>query len=248
MNEEPKKVLSDQYTVDWNETDIHGNAKISAICNYLQLSAGNQAMEMGFGFFDVEKLNQVWVIIGLMVKMVRFPKWLETIKVETWPKGIDRIVAFRDFKILDKNDNVIGAATSSWMILDKTSRRPQKVDVLQDKLHLALKQDILDQNPPLIKTPDNLNPAYTHKTQYSEIDHNGHVNNTRYVDWTMNAFSIDHHKKHHIDTFLINFLSEARINEEISISANALTGMDNTIQGTRLGDGKPVFRAIAKWK
>jgi len=61
-----------------------------------------------------------------MIRMVGFPEWGQNITVETWPKGIDRLFAFRDFRILNSDGTVIGAATSSWMILDHDTPAPQK--------------------------------------------------------------------------------------------------------------------------
>ena len=243
-----EKIWKDQYQVSWDDADMMGKAQLSAICNYLQLSAGNQAIDMGFGYDDVLAKNQVWVIVGLLLKMERYPGWRDMVFVETWPKGIDRLIAFRDFRIFDEQGRKIGAATSSWMILDIESRRPKPVDIVKDKMHLALPENALDKNPHMIRDTGPLNERYVHTARYSEIDFNGHVNNTRYVDWAMDAFDIGRIHNEEVDTLLINFLAEARAGQQFGIAANNWNGKENLIQGTRLHDNKPAFRTSIRWK
>lgn len=237
----------DEYLVHWHEAGLDGKVRMSSLCNYLQETAGRHAEKMGFGFDDVRKRNEVWVIIGLMVRVLRYPSWGEVITVETWPKGLDRLLAFRDFRITDGSGEVIGAATSSWMIIDKTSRRPKPVDVVKHALHLATPQDVLQENPPHLQPlsyPENI---HLHKVAYSELDHNGHVNNTRYIDWCLDSYSSDWHRENRIRTMTVNFLSETRIGDHIILEAERSSDHTHHLQGLKENDGKPVFRARIEW-
>lgn len=240
---ELQRIWQDEYLVNWYEADLTGQAKLSSICNYLQESAWRHANHLGFGFQDAQARNEVWVIIGLMLKLLRHPQWGETIRVETWPKGIDRLFAFRDFRILDQQDRVIGAATSSWMILDITTRRPRPVEIVRDMLHLATRQDILDKNPPHLQPTANLRPLYSREVRFSELDFNGHVNNTRYIDWCMDAFSAEWHKANKVQTLTINYLSEVRGSDAIGILSDNSSTDGLLMQGIRQSDGKAIFRA-----
>lgn len=88
---ELQRIWKDNYLDNWYEADMTGEAKISSICNYLQESAWRHANHLGFGFEDATARDEVWVIIGLTLKMLRYPRWGEEITVETWPKGLDRL-------------------------------------------------------------------------------------------------------------------------------------------------------------
>jgi len=240
---EPQRIWQDEYLVNWYEADLTGQAKLSSICNYLQESAWRHANHLGFGFQDAQARNEVWVIIGLMLKVLRYPGWGETIKVETWPKGIDRLFAFRDFRMMDKDGLVIGAATSSWMILDITTRRPRPVEIVRDMLHLATRQDILDKNPPHLQPPHQPEKLYSRNVRFSELDFNGHVNNTRYIDWCMDAFPAEWHRVHKVDTLTINYLSEVRGTDTIALLSDSSSKDGIRLQGIRESDEKAIFRA-----
>ncbi len=214
---------------------------MSAIANYLQESAWRHANHLGFGFEDARKRNEFWVIVSLMIKMVGYPQWGQTITVETWPKGIDRLFAFRDFKIMSADGTVLGAATSTWMILDQDTRRPKNVDIVKPVLHLASHQDILAENPPFLLNMKEISTTELRQVRFSEVDQHGHVNNIRYIDWCIDALSSEWHRTHRIRGMVINYLSEVKADETIKIATGPGKDQSVFVQGTR-ADGKGIFR------
>ena len=73
----------------------------------IQDIAWEHAEILGFGFNDLQKKKQFWVLSRILVKINRRPKWGEKFKIETWPVGIDGLLALRDIKFTDKNDKII---------------------------------------------------------------------------------------------------------------------------------------------
>jgi len=237
-----QKVWQENFRINWYDTDLNGHIKMSSIANYLQESAWRHAEHLGFGYEDAQRRNEFWVIVALMVRMVDYPQWGDKITVETWPKGIDRLFAFRDFKIISEDGKVLGAATSTWMILDQDTHRPKKVDIVKPVLHLAVRQDILAENPPHLPVLENFNSSVSRQVQFSEVDFYGHVNNTRYLDWCLDAIPEVWHHSHKIRCMIINFLSETHYGENIRV--DYLMSEDSILfQGNREADGKAIYRA-----
>jgi medium-chain acyl-[acyl-carrier-protein] hydrolase len=245
---ELKKIWAAEFPIYWYDTDTNGQLKMSAIANYLQETAWRHANHLGFGYEDAQKRNEFWVVISLMIRMVGHPQWGQKITVETWPKGVDKLFAYRDFRISDQNGTVIGAATSAWMILDLTTRRPKSVDIVRPVLHLATSQDILDCNPPLLKPMNGIVTSEPRKVRFSEVDQYGHVNNTRYIDWSLDALPDELHRKYTKRTLVINYLSEVRANERMMISTGPVVDNSVVVQGTRDDDGKVAFRTRLDWE
>lgn len=243
-----QKIWPEKFLIQWYDTDLNGQIKMSAIANYLQESAWRHANHLGFGYEETKKRNEFWVIISLMVRMTGFPEWGETITVETWPKGIDRLFAFRDFKIMDENGAVIGAATSTWMILDQDTRRPKSVDIVKPVLHMAVNQGGLDGNAPLLMPLKEISATELRQVRFSEVDQNGHVNNIRYIDWCLDTLSAEWHKTHRIRSMVINYLSEVKADEMILIATGPARDHSQVIQGSRQGDGKTIFRTRMDWE
>jgi len=238
----------DLYRIYWYDADITGTVKASAICNYLQESAWRHAVDLGFGFYEMRGKKQVWVIVSFVVKMEALPQWGEKIRVETWPRKIDRFIAMRDFRIYSDKHMKLGAATSSWMVLNLDSRRPCKLDDLEIIAGNHISSDnALGEDAPLLKSEGGLEKVLEHTVQYSEIDHNGHVNNTRYIDWCYNSIPSDFHRKKRFETLTINYLSEVKEEEKIEINRKELPGERYSFEGARRVSGKQVFRAEISW-
>jgi medium-chain acyl-[acyl-carrier-protein] hydrolase len=236
-----KKIWTEEYLVRWYDTDLNGHIKMSAIADYLQESAWRHANHLGFGYEDTKKRNEFWVIVNLMIRMTGFPEWGETITVETWPKGIDRLFAVRDFRILKDDGDVIGAATSSWMILDQDTRRPKNVDIVKPLLHLVTHDGVLKENAPFLPALKEISTFELRKVRFTEVDHHGHVNNIRYIDWCLDAFPAEWHRSHRIRSMLINYLAEVKTDDTVKISSGLTSDNSVQIQGNR-EDGKAIFR------
>ena len=120
------------------ECGADGFATLPTICNFLQEAASANAESLGFSKSDFASAgeNVSWVLTRLVVKMDRYPKWEDEVTVETFPRGGRKIVAWRDFEVLDAAGARLGVASSEWMLIDLATRRivpvPEKVFAAAD--------------------------------------------------------------------------------------------------------------------
>ena len=126
----PAFVGQDEYTIRSYEADAQGNATMPLLCRFMQESASNHAEHLGFGISWLAENNFAWFLTRQLVVMDTYPKLGETIQVRTWPKGRDRLLWYRDYKILDSDDTVIGRAATAWLVIDLDRRRPKRADAL----------------------------------------------------------------------------------------------------------------------
>ena len=57
----------------------------------------------------------------------------------------------------------------------------------------------------------------TRKVRYSDIDLNGHLNNTKYIDYIIDLHDSDFYKKNSIVRFLINYEKELMDNDVLNL-------------------------------
>jgi len=200
-----KLTFEEQFKIRASEVDANQKATLPAICNLLQEIAGNHARQLQFDITDLQKNELTWVLRRLQVQMDRFPDWRETITIRTWPSGGDGLRAHRDFLILDQKENIIGRALSYWLILNIENRRPMRIpkeilnSVPKNSEHVL---PVTDSSFKEISQPDISHSFTVRKT---DLDLNKHVNNVRYIEWTL-ACLPENHKAHEID---IKFLGES---------------------------------------
>jgi len=216
-----ENISKENYSVYSYEVDTNANAPITAIANYIQDIAAKHAEVLGWGFEEMLKKHQYWVLYRLRIDILRYPAWREEIIVETWPSGIDRLFANRDFRIADGQGRVIGNATSAWLIIDRRSRRPQSPESLHDTLPglpVSTVGKSLEKLPPV----EGGNDRKSFRVKYSDLDQNNHVNNVKYIQWITDSYPKDFCAKNRIVNFEINYLSESSLGEKIEIESVCL--------------------------
>lgn len=163
-----------------------GLVKANALMQYMQEAAACHAEQLGLGFHELEQRNCLWVLVNLRIEVTRTPRWGEPVIVATWPSGYSRLIACREFIGRSPDGCEYFRAASDWMILDKQSGRPKNLD----RLDLNLPQEGAKA---LAVAPKRLQPAQeyakvgTLRVPFSALDFNGHVNNTEYVRWALDA-------------------------------------------------------------
>ncbi|KAH7517577.1 hypothetical protein FEM48_Zijuj09G0079800 [Ziziphus jujuba var. spinosa] len=95
----------------------------------------NHAQGVGFstdGFattHTMRKLNLIWVTARMHIEIYKYPAWSDVVEIETWCQGEGRIGTRRDWILKDHaTGQVIGRATSKWVMMNQETRRLQKVN------------------------------------------------------------------------------------------------------------------------
>ena len=115
----------------WSETVVvrawevgpESEAGVPALCNWLQDAAGDHASALAWGMEALHAKSLTWVLARLHLRIERLPAWREELVVSTWPCGVHRVLAVRDFGI-HSGDDTVAVATSGWVLVDTATRRP----------------------------------------------------------------------------------------------------------------------------
>jgi medium-chain acyl-[acyl-carrier-protein] hydrolase len=146
-----------------------------------------------------------------------FPKWNDEVTVETWGSGIDRFYALRDFVVRSRTRENLAVATSSWVIFDRATFRPQKLDRLRQRFPFRPGISALDANleklPPLTEGEIRSRAI----VRFTDLDVNRHVTASRFMQWILDSFPTEVLENSTLRSFEINFMAEAQIGNEIAV-------------------------------
>ena len=213
---ELKSSWTDEYRIHSYEVDRHSRLSFVSVVNYCQESAWLNAEAMGFGFKQLSAKDRYWILSRIYLEMYSYPLWGDTIVVETWPKGMESLFALRDFRIKSKDGNeLLGAGTSAWLIIDGTTHRLQRVDHVCGDMP-RYPQDALPRQPEKINLPEDMVTRTSIIAGYNDVDVNNHVNNVCYLNWAINFLPVEEPQLT-IRSVEVNFLSEALLNSPIEI-------------------------------
>ncbi|WP_332910296.1 acyl-[acyl-carrier-protein] thioesterase [Algoriphagus boritolerans] len=110
------------YEVGSFQVQPDGKISLTSLADLLQEIAWKHADSADFGR-NLQESNQMWVLARLEINLLEFPKWGQQIQLFTGGRGADKLFAFREFLILDHNDEVLARAMSSWLLLNSESKR-----------------------------------------------------------------------------------------------------------------------------
>lgn len=209
------KTYRDDLPILTRDCDLSGQWRPSAILETMQELAGIHGTLIGVGRNALLQKGVVWVLTRVEVVMDRYPKIGDTVSVETFPMPVRRWFFPRYFIFRDAHGEEIGRAGTLWVLLDIATRKMVKPD-----LCAALMPDNSDLLAPLGLPATVTEVSGTLKTSqfqptYTDLDVNGHVNNTKYMDWCCNTLGIDTMKRHCLAQFDINYNLEILPGQEV---------------------------------
>ena len=244
----PTPLYTMQSSVQDSDTDFRRRQKLSSMFRMFQDIAALHAANLGASVKRLhEELNVAWILMRVRIEIDRYPVLSQELTVETWPQA-PRALYDRDYMLRDLENNALVRAASTWVIMDLGTREIKR-DKFLDYCGLEMnKERSLGRSLGKLKQVPNAKLAYEKRIQFSDVDYNIHVNNAKYVDFVMDAFSFDEHRKGVIKAFEINYVNEIGPGEVIHIKRKPLGDGIEYVEGMRKIDKALVFNAIAEWE
>lgn len=242
----PVSVYKNNYHIELRDVDFTKKLKLSALFGYFQDIASMAAYNLGVGISILEqKYNVAWALIRIRVDIIRTPEWNEEITIETWPQEPKKLEFERDFIVRDASGNIIIKAVSTWIIFDIETRKVRKSEFIDYDFQTIVKDRAIECKLGKIKDFGNLEIAYKKVVGYSDIDFNGHLNNSRYIDFIMDCFDMENHKKNTVKTIEVSYINEALPGDTIILYKDMSYFNSNLlyIEGINEKDNKVVFKA-----
>ena len=244
--------------VDWEESYVirsyevgfQNRLRLSTLFNMMQETASNHVTRCGVGLKELKTRNEVWVLSRLMLAMDFYPGWGDEIRIKTWPRGIDRLFALREFQISSPQGEVLGRATSNWLLLDLSTRRPKRPETVFKHMPVAPEQRALDRNLGKLSRLADPEEEKIVEAAYGQIDLNQHVNNAQYIGWIEDVFPFSVYRDRHLSLLQINFLAETRFGEKISLCQKKIEEKEALIyglEGQKNGGQTLAFQARLEW-
>ncbi len=248
MTSERQSVWEDDIDVRSYDVDSTGKLKLASLFNYFQETAGKHATHLGAGYAVLQTLGLFWVLSRAKVRVHRMPAWGESLRLTTWPKGLDGVLFLRDFILSSDRHGPLAESSTGWLLLDSKAYKPHLPDVLPVTLPPNIRGHALEEQLRKLRPLDNLRLAYERKALASELDVNHHVNNSRYIDWIMDCYAPDEMTSRTVHTLRVNYVGETTYGDVIRLyrGEEASRGA-HYIEGVNSATGSKVVQAIIEW-
>jgi medium-chain acyl-[acyl-carrier-protein] hydrolase len=247
--EQAPSVWTESFRVRAYEVDATAKASVSAVANWLQEVAGNHATALGWAVDALQTQGRTWVLARLHLRLGRLPAWREDVRVSTWPAGVHRLFALREFRIEEQSGREIGVATTGWLLLDLTTRRPVRLpNALEDIARSTPERALADPFAKLVEV-DNAEMAKTFEVRFSDLDMNRHANNVSVIAWTLEALPEEVVLGGSLAELEVEFRAEAVRGDHVVVQAQRVSGEPASFlhRLLRESDGREIARARTVW-
>lgn len=210
-------IYSCDYTTRWHDADPDGNLRPGAILTYFEETSGLQMRQMGKSLDDLRKSEGLAFILSrIRIVFHRPVAPYRSVRVDTYTTEGSAFISPRYFS-MEENGQTVAQAESLWALVDINARTPVKISRFDfgAEFHEPEPREI----PTLrIRLPkDGLWEKAGERTiRYSDIDYNGHMNNTKYPDMLCDFLSPEERRS--IKEMTLSFLREATLGQTYGIN------------------------------
>ena len=188
----------------------------SGILSILEETAGSHSSSVGCGLNDIPVTHVSWAILNWKVQVFKRPRYLDKVIVKTWAREKNKLFCYRDFEVYDENNNLLIIATSKWIFLDTEKNSIMKIeDSFYNKYKPEEKSVFNIIDIPKLVEPKNSLQTFEYKVKRSDIDINGHMHNTNYLNLAYEALPEEIYKNTIFDNFEILYKKEIKLNASV---------------------------------
>ncbi|MFO0648979.1 MAG: thioesterase [Polyangiales bacterium] len=242
-------VWTERVRIRASETDPTRRATPLALCDIMQEAAGNHAWTLGVALDQiVETHRETWMLYRLALRLYDAPRWRDEVIVETWPCGVERIYAVRDFRLSTPEGAVLAEASTTWLVVDLESRRPSREPRTPIGWSADRPRALPDAFQRRLPTLAAETHAKTFEVRRGDIDLNGHVNHVHMLGWVLDALPDVRCEGARLVSLDAEFVAEALPGEAVR-SACAAEGDGATWLHAvvRPADGRLLLKARTGW-
>ncbi len=221
-----------EITVDDLSVDRYNRLRLSELLKLHQKIGEMHLNEFGTYSDELrDKQDLAFIFTKIKVLVHKMPRSEQKIKLTTWCSELKGIRFYRNYRVSDQNGEILTEAKAEVTVISLADRkivRPKEIKGFDDFLYNTDLQNGCEK-PIKINVVSNTDKKVIRPTKSSDIDENGHINNTVYADIVLECLDNEDCARD-ITGFEINYLSEVKPEETLGLSVFS-EGDSRTVAG-----------------
>jgi medium-chain acyl-[acyl-carrier-protein] hydrolase len=218
-------IFEENFRVMYSDVDFKGEIKAVKILNLCQDIASRHAYKMGLSALHMAKKEKIWVVHRYRLEFKKKLFWDEEFKIKTWRYPYKKLYEMRRFDFLDSKGELFVKGLCSWVLVDKKTKRPSRLDRVLDEKFLFEKE-----KPEIFESDlkSLLDPVFKSefKALRDDIDYNNHVNNASYLKWAKECLNHELYTGKNLKKIEIIYSNDCFYNDNIEVFTEK-TSKDN---------------------
>ena len=236
------------YTIRTTDVDANGFVRPVTLLGYLQEAASEHMTLLGGSVRALMAEGLTWVLSRVHLRIERYPRRGQMVTVRTWPSLREGRFTCREFELLDQVGSVVARATTSWAVIDFTTRRPVRAD--RHPPYPLTPRRVIDDEFGSLPVLEQSQAEERFRVRRSDLDLNRHVNHMVYVGWALDAVPDELAERSMPISLEIGYRAEALAGEEVTVACACTEEDDQTLVIHRIAsaDGRELTRLRTRWR
>ena len=203
------------YTVKWHDTDLNRCITPSQLVAYMQETAGEHLKSLLMSMDEMrDRLGLAFLLSSISLEVYAPLYANDEIEVQTWVCESRGLSYNRCFAVL-RDGETVAQASSVWALLELSTRRLLRADESPFSAEPeAACQLELPRRLRTVRTEE-MELAGERRIVYSDVDYNGHMNNTHYPNLLCDFTPGIRHKR--VCAMMLSFLHEATYGHTLQV-------------------------------
>ncbi|OON96848.1 MAG: hypothetical protein ATN36_04725 [Epulopiscium sp. Nele67-Bin005] len=199
--------LTRNFTIGFKDVNSSQHLKMEALIDFTQEMTREHSRLQKIAFTATHE-KFYWIMVRNKVNLDYTPKVDDTLTIDTFVAGIDKLFIIRKFEIFNEQKDFIGDITTYYFLMDKQTHRPIKLKNSSGIFDF----DVFDYEgetlPKLSPKPQTTVKSTSRNVYSSEIDMNQHMNNKYHIRWTTDMYNTTELAKKPIKSIHIQYTKQ----------------------------------------
>lgn len=205
----PEGVYQLELTVSQSQTDALGRMRIGDMARQMQVITEKHLNQYaGLSFDTLKAKGKGWIIAWTAIDIKRRPKLGEAIQARIWSGKNGSAMFLRKYAFYTGDGEPLMTAASYFFLMDHETRSITGApDQMKNMKAVTVPGEPL---PPekRMSFPSEYRNQVKRVAKAEEIDFNGHLNNSHYLDWTEDLIDEDYYASHELEKIWIRYSKE----------------------------------------
>lgn len=226
----------ERFVVRFSEVGDRGTMSLEMLASLLQEAACNHVVKIGYGAFAGRDDRLITVTTRMHIEVDRYPVWQDLLEIDTWYCTEGRNAVRRDWTVKDvKSGEIIAFATSTWVMMNMDTKVIQRItdSIRAEYAPWARDPPIWALSEDRIKASSGRIPKINGDAEFQrtglypterDLDMNQHVNNVKYISWTIESLPLEFRATHEIRKITLEYRREVQKGDTVESRAKAELG------------------------
>lgn len=210
----------EEMTVEYYQCNMFGEITLGALVDVMMTTSGNQEKTLPQVAKYLREANYIWVMTQNDIEIKKLPRYKERIRVETEAKEYNAFFTYRQFLIQNERGEVLVTVNTTFSLIDYEQRNIVRIPAEVITGYGASPQQTKPKKVRFAKVLATISAQADYQVEFLDIDANGHVNNTIYLNWLTNALGkawFDQYRPSHL---VIKYEKELMLGDKVRVESD----------------------------